>query len=350
MPSEDLPVGDAPDHATRCEAVAQALSGAGIHVTRQAPLAPLARWQIGGAADLLVAPATTEEVAKAIRLTKDADLALFVMGDGSNMLFSTEGFRGVVLQICQNMAWLEAEGTYVRAGAGIWVPAFARRLAHYGLTGLEHIVGIPGRLGGLVVMNGGSQRKGIGSHVRAVTVVTADGDIHRMTQGALAYAYRRSALQGSGAIVTEVELDLARAERGAILREMIGIMVSRRAKFPKNLPNCGSTFLSNPTMYDQVGPPGHAIEAAGLKGVAIGGAQISPLHANFIVNRGGATSDEVLALIAHIRSTVHERTGFAMDCEARYLAPWGEERPAHEFTDAGRFDTGLLDRLEAVDG
>lgn len=349
MPSDSFPVRDALDHAARCEAVARALADAGIRQARDVPLAPLARWQIGGPADLLVTPTTTQAVAQVVHETRVADLPLFVMGDGSNMLFSSAGFRGVVLQIGQNMAALDVDGCSVRAGAGIWVPAFARRLAHHGLTGLEHVVGIPGRLGGLVVMNGGSQRKGIGHHVRAVTVVTAQGDVRRIPHDALDYAYRRSALQGSGAIVTEVALALARGDGPASRREMIDIMGARRRKFPKNLPNCGSTFLSNPAMYDRVGPPGRAIEEAGLKGVAIGGAQVSPLHANFIVNRGGATSDEVLALIAHVRARVLARTGFAMDCEARYLTPFGEERPAHVFTDADRFDRRLLAQLETAD-
>ncbi|WP_218820794.1 hypothetical protein [Haematobacter missouriensis] len=101
----------------------------------------------------------------------------------------------------------------------------------------------------------------------------------------------------------------------------------------------------NPAMYEVVGAPGKAIEEAGLKGASLGGAQVSPLHANFIVNRGGATSDEVLALIAHIRRAVHARTGYRMDCEARFVTAEGEERPAHDFTDAGRFDIGLLGRI-----
>ncbi|ARE39239.1 UDP-N-acetylenolpyruvoylglucosamine reductase [Rhodovulum sp. P5] len=282
-------------------------------------------------------------------VARDCDLPLFVMGDGSNMLFDSRGFRGIVLRIGPGLDALAFAGTRVTAGAGIWVPAFARQLALRGLAGLEHVVGIPGRLGGLVVMNGGSQRKGIGTHVRHVTVVTRDGESRTLAHADLGYSYRTSALQGSGAIVTDVVLELEPGDRGVIMREMIEILASRRRKFPKNLPNCGSTFLSNPAMYDKVGPPGQAIEAAGLKGVAIGGAQVSPLHANFIVNRGGATSDEVLALIALVRGTVQNRTGFAMDCEVRHLTESGEERPAHEFTDAGRFDRSLLDRIDRSD-
>jgi UDP-N-acetylmuramate dehydrogenase len=333
-------------HRHRSTAAAAALAAAGLAPERDVPLASLARWRIGGPADLLVRPADTAGVARAVAVARDHDLPLFVMGDGSNMLFDDRGFRGLVVMIGPALGGFAVAGTRVQAGAGLWVPDLARRLARAGLAGLEHVVGIPGRLGGLVVMNGGSQRKGIGTHVHAVTVVRPDGTVARRTQAALGYSYRHSALQGSGEIVTGVELELAPGDRGAIRREMVAILAARRAKFPKNLPNCGSTFLSDPAMYDRVGPPGKAIEAAGLKGLAIGGAQISPLHANFIVNRGGATAQEVLALVALIRETVRARTGFAMDCEVRHLTETGEEAPLHVFTDAGRFDRSLPARKD----
>lgn len=338
-------------HAARIAAAAQALSVAGVRVQRDVALARLARWQIGGPADLVAHPVDTAQVALVVGIARAQGLPLFTMGDGSNMLFDDDGFRGIILQIGSGpegsgLDGFVAAGTTVRAGAGLWVPCLARRLAGLGLSGLEHIVGIPGRLGGLVVMNGGSQRKGIGNHIHAVTVVRPNGQIQRMDQAALDYRYRASALQGAGAIVTEVELALVPGDAGAVRRVMVGILADRRRKFPKNLPNCGSTFLSNPAMYDTVGPPGQAIEAAGLKGVAIGGAQVSPLHANFVVNRGGARATEVLALVALIRETVRAQTGFAMDCEVRYLTQTGEERPVHAFTDAGRFDQTLMDRVE----
>lgn len=320
-----------------------ALLAAGIaSVRRDVPLAPITRWKIGGPADLLIEPETTEQVAAAMKLIDKAGAARFVLGDGSNMLMDSAGFRGAIIHIGSRMGWMKRDGTHVNCGAGLWVPLMAMRLARAGLAGLEHVVGIPGTLGGLVLMNGGSQRKGVGTHVARVTFVTATGDIRCVSHDELGYAYRHSALQGAGGVITEVDLELEKGSVRTIRREMIDIMAARRKKFPKNLPNCGSTFLSNPAMYDTVGPPGKAIEEAGLKGRAIGGAQISPLHANFIVNRGGATSDDVLALIAFIRGEVHRRTGYRMDCEARHVTQWGEERPAHEFTDAGRFDPSLL--------
>lgn len=322
--------------AARLEAL---LPGA---VERQVPLAGIVRWRIGGPADLVVSPSGIAEIAAAMRLVRAAGVPLFILGDGSNMLMDSRGFRGVVLRIGRRMSGLRIAGQRAICGAGLWVPRLALELARRGLAGLEHVAGIPGTIGGLVLMNGGSQRKGVGTHVRRVTVVTPEGTTRDLGPEDLAFSYRYSALQGRGMVIAEVELALAPGDPAAIRREMLDILAARRRKFPKNLPNCGSTFLSNPAMYAVVGAPGRAIEEAGLKGLAIGGAQISPLHANFIVNRGGATSDEVLALIAHIRGTVFARTGYRMDCEARFVTAEGEERPAHEFTDAGRFAQHLL--------
>lgn len=322
------------------------LREAGVsEIVRDIHLAEISRWKIGGPADLLVTPRTTEEVAITLRALNGTGIPLFVLGDGSNMLMDSRGFRGVVMKIGQSMGAISIKGTKVTCGAGTWVPFLAMRLARAGLGGLEHVVGIPGTLGGLVLMNGGSQRKGVGSNVVMVTCVTKDGETHTMTRDELVFGYRQSALQGSGAVITEVVLELEPCPASEVRKAMIDIMKSRRQKFPKNLPNCGSTFLSNPAMYETIGPPGKVIEEAGFKGVTIGKAQVSPLHANFIVNRGGATSDEVLALIAAIRGNVFKRTGYKLDCEARHITEFGEERPAHEFTDSGRFDLSLLEHM-----
>lgn len=308
-------------------------------------LAPLVRWRIGGRADLLIEPDGVEGLSRALAFARSEGLPVFVLGEGSNMLMDSEGFRGLIVKIGPAMSAVRREADRLICGAGVWAPRLALVMSRAGLTGLEHIAGIPGTLGGLVLMNGGSQRKGVGAHVAAVTIVEPDGTIRRLERSELDFDYRQSSLQNTGAVLAEVELQLESGEPQRIRREMIDILASRRRKFPKRFPNCGSTFLSNPKMYETVGPPGRAIEEAGLKGATIGGAQVSHLHANFIVNRGGATSDEVLGLISHIRRTVFDRTGYKMDCEARFLTAEGEERPAHEFTDAGRFDTRVLERL-----
>lgn len=297
------------------------------------PLASISRWRIGGPAAVLVEPRSPEEAAGVMGALSGRPEPLFIMGDASNVLFDTAGFSGVVVRIGRAMSAMRIDGPLVYAESGIWVPHFAHRIGRAGLSGAEHTVGIPGTLGGLVLMNGGSQRKGIGLNVERVCYADELGTIRWMDQAQCGFSYRRSVLQDIRAAVLAIELRFERKEPRTVLREMIDIMVSRRSKFPKRLPNCGSTFLSDPAMYATVGPPGKAIEDVGLKGFRRGGAQISLLHGNFIVNTGSASSDDVLWLIRHIRVSVHARTGYFMNCEVRYVAPDGRVSPAHVAAD-----------------
>jgi len=144
------------------------------------------------------------------------------------------------------------------------------------------------------------------------------------------FSYRHSALQGTGAVVVEVELKCPAGDIKQIRREMVADLRERRAKFPRKQPNCGSVFLSTSEMHATVGPPGRVIEDAGLKGARVGQAEVSQQHANFILNLGGATAADVLALIAHIRATVQKNIGFDLHCEARYVDPNGLIIPADQ--------------------
>lgn len=279
---------------------------------------------------VVVEPRDRDEIARVLQAMAERPEPLRVVGSGSNVLFDSNGFFGVIMLIGARLAQMRIDGDRVWAQAGISVPELARAVGQHGLTGIEHTVGIPGTLGGLVLMNGGSQRKGIGSHVERVVCVTLDGAMIELDQEACEFSYRHSRLQSVDAVVAEVTLALEPGDAEVIVLEMDEIVASRSARFPEELPSCGSTFLSNPAMYATVGAPGHAIEAVGLKGIRRGDAQISPQHANFFVNLGSATSDDILWLIALARNTVRQVTGYTMDCEVRYIDPEGEIRPAHE--------------------
>lgn len=318
-----------PDHR-RSGLIAALERGAPGAVSTNVDLAPLSRWKIGGRAAVYVEPRSSAEAAAVMAAMSDRPEPLFVMGDASNVLLDSAGFDGVVVRIGRRMSRMAIVGRTVWAEAGIWVPRFARNVGCSGLDGIQHVIGIPGTLGGLVLMNGGSQRKGIGLNVSSVLCSDEQGRLFELDRAACEFSYRASSLQQRRAVILEATLALERGDASAIRREMIEIMRSRRARFPKKLPNCGSTFLSDPAMYATVGPPGKAIEDAGLKGVRRGNAQVSPMHANFIVNLGGASSDDVLWLIARLRHEVSVRTGYAMDCEVRHLSPGGLLRPAHE--------------------
>jgi UDP-N-acetylmuramate dehydrogenase len=295
-----------------------------------APLADHNSWQIGGPADLLIEPETIAQVARVVSFARRHEIPLMVIGQGTNLLFDDSGLRGIVLKLGERFSRVEISGNKIVAEAGAWVPGLARKAMLAGLSGLEHTIGIPGTLGGLVLMNGGSQRKGIGENVRRVWAVDQDGTQLELNHDECAFSYRRSALQGSGAVVVKAELECEKQEPQCIRRLMLEDLRERRRKFPRKQPNCGSVFLSTSEMHASVGPPGKVIEDAGLKGVRIGKAEVSHQHANFIVNLGGATSEDVLSLIAHIRKVVHERIGFELSCEVRYVSPTGDIIPAHQ--------------------
>lgn len=294
-----------------------------------ADLRRYSRWRIGGVAKVVVHPTSRQEAAATLALLAERNVRVLVVGDGSNILFDDAGFDGVLVRIGESMSRLRFDDARVWAEAGIWVPRFVRLVGQQGLGGAEHAIGIPGTLGGLVAMNGGSRRLGIGLNLTAARGCDLDGRLFEREHDACAFRYRGSTLQDDGLIILEADFEFTRTDPRALRREMLAIMADRRTKFPKKLPNCGSVFLSDPAMYKIVGPPGAAIENVGLKGRVSGGAQISPLHANFIVNNGGATSRDVLTLIHLIRTTVHARTGFWMDCEVRHISQTGEVRPAH---------------------
>jgi UDP-N-acetylmuramate dehydrogenase len=315
---------------TQQRTLLDALSRSDIGPVRfAAPLSEQTTWRIGGPADLLVEPERIEQVARVIGFARRHALPLVVIGQGSNLLFDDAGVHGIVLKIGDRLARVAIDGDRILAEGGAWVPGLAFRAMRAGLAGLEHIIGIPGTLGGLVIMNGGSQRKGIGENVHRVWIVDRDGEQAVLNQAECRFSYRHSALQETGAVVVKVELVCGRDAPHRIRQAMLADLRERRRKFPRKQPNCGSVFLSTAEMHSSVGPPGQIIEQAGLKGCRIGGAEVSLQHANFIVNLGGATSADVLALIARIRSVVRLKIAFELCCEVRYVNPVGQIMPAH---------------------
>lgn len=303
-------------------------------VVQGLPLAQVSRWRIGGPADLVLRPAGIEELAALRAFFHREGLPHLVIGATTNLLFSDAGLRPACIQIDRRMAGIEAVSpTEILAEAGAWAPRIARVAMQMGLTGAEHVCGIPGTLGGLVCMNGGSQRKGIGSALVEAVTVDPTGAVGRRRAEDCGFAYRRSVFQENGEVVAAARLrfdpvEAAGLSRSEVRRAMLAIMADRRRKFPQKEPNCGSVFKSNPAMYDDVGPPGAAIERLGFKGRRIGGALCSPHHANFVVNTGAATARDTLALITEIRDAVLAATGYEMEVEARYVSRDGGFHPA----------------------
>lgn len=301
------------------------------------PMEPLENhctWRIGGPADALVEPSSPQEVMNLLAFAREEAVPLLVIGRGSNLLFSDGGFRGVVMKLGRRFSALSVEGAGVVAQSGIWVPRLARAVAGAGLSGFEHAAGIPGSLGGLVVMNGGSLRRSVGENIRYVDALSPAGEFRRFARSECGFSYRRSVFQDgrdrAGWIILGAALDFEPSGRKAVRREHLKVLKERRAKFPLDLPNCGSVFTNDPGVYELAGPPGKIVEEAGMKGTVVGRAMVSPLHANFIVNLGGASASDVLGLISLIRRRVFDRLGVWLESEVRYAGENGTVVPASE--------------------
>ncbi|MBX3175995.1 MAG: UDP-N-acetylmuramate dehydrogenase [Candidatus Hydrogenedentes bacterium] len=307
----------------------------GCPCERDVSLRKYASWRVGGPVDWLVHPESVAQLSAVLAACHERGVPILIIGHGTNLLFDDAGFRGVIIRIAENLSAFSIAGNRITAEAGVWVPQIARAAGRAGLAGLEHTIGIPGTLGGLVVMNGGSKRQSVGDCVAWVRVLGPDGSERTLTQSECQFAYRSSLLQRGGQVVAEVGLCCGPGDPAAMRREMLAILRDRNGKFPRKQPNCGSVFVGGGEMFQRFGPPGKVIEDTGLKGMRIGDAKVSEQHANFIVNLGEATSRDTLALIHLIRDRVHERTGLWLQCEVRYVSTAGAVLPASELATIG---------------
>jgi len=292
-------------------------------------LAHHSTWRIGGPADLLVEPQSIPQLCRLIEWLHVHDLPHVVIGKGSNLLFPDEGVRAIVIKIDRGLRQIQREGNQLLVEAGISVPRLAHHIGSLGLSGLEHTIGIPGTLGGLIAMNGGSLRHSISEAIEWVEYIDEQGQLMSRLPDQCAFAYRRSWFQDHFGIVVRACLSLTPGDRHAIKRNMLATLRQRRANFPLQYPNCGSVFKGSAVMFDRVGPPGKVIETLGLKGTQIGGAVVSQQHANFIINLGTARAGHVLQLITLIRDQVRRQFDLALACEVKYVSEQGEVMPAH---------------------
>jgi UDP-N-acetylmuramate dehydrogenase len=298
----------------------------GLAPREQEPLRNHCTWRIGGPADFLVEPCSWEQVARVLQYSHQNGIPALVLGKGSNLLFDDRGLRGVVIKIGRKLSRLTIAGTVVQAQSGISASRLARAAGRAGLRGLEHIIGIPGTLGGLVYMNGGSLRQAIGDVIVEVKTMDRQGNTRTLGRDECGFAYRHSRFQEEACIITDATLTLVPGQPHTIAAEMLEILRERRRKFPLTLPNCGSVFKSDPQNWASLGPTGKIIESAGLKGACVGDAVVSERHANFIVNRANARAKDVLALIELVRERVLERTGATLECEVQLVDSTGAIR------------------------
>ncbi len=281
-------------------------------IQRDAPLAPRTAIRVGGPADLLVRPADPDALAELLRAVRDLAVPLAVLGGGANTLVADAGVRGVVLRLPPALVPEQALGDRLVLGGGaptsrLWIRAHA-----LGLVGMEFIAGIPGTLGGAVAMNAGTRIGEMKDVVLRVELATADG-AGFVEASALGFAYRTCRLP-AGAVVTRVEFGLRPGDVAASERSMREDRERRRGTQPLDRPTFGSTFRNPDGDW-----AGRLIEAVGLKGHRVGNAMWSDVHANFVVNLGGAAASDVLALVNLARSRVKERFGIVLETEVRLV-------------------------------
>jgi UDP-N-acetylmuramate dehydrogenase len=279
-------------------------SGFRGEIVADAPLAPLTTWRIGGPAELLATPRDAEDVACAVRWARERDLPWHVLGNGSNLLVRDEGWRGLVLRLRGVLDRIDVSGAALTAGAGASFPRLANVAAEHGLAGLEFAAGIPGSVGGAIVMNAGWHEHETGNVVSAVEFLEEDGRVVAFRPDACAFGYRTSAFRGRPGVVLSAGFALTREDPETVKERLARFAASRRANQPTELPSCGSVFLKPAGDF-----AGRLIEAAGFKGRRLGGIQVSPKHANFFVNLGGGTARDVLALAQMVEDEVERRFG-----------------------------------------
>ncbi|AJQ60636.1 UDP-N-acetylenolpyruvoylglucosamine reductase [Bacillus thuringiensis] len=278
-------------------------------------LARYTTMKIGGPADILIVPKHVAGIEKTLQLVKQYKTKWTVIGRGSNLLVSDQGIEGVVIRLGEGLDHLEVEKHKVRVGSGYSLIKLSTLLSRQGLAGLEFASGIPGSVGGAVYMNAGAHKSDISSVLSKALILFEDGTIDWLTNKELEFSYRASVLQTKRpGIVLEAEFQLQAGKREEIVRSMQNNKDYRRETQPWNHPCAGSIFR-NPIPHFA----GDLVEKAGLRGYRIGGAQISQMHGNFIVNTGGASAQDVLSLIELIKHTIKDKFDVDMHTEVEII-------------------------------
>lgn len=286
----------------------------GENIRRQEPMSLHTTFRIGGPADLFVTPGSIQAVADSIRICKETQTPYAVIGNGSNLLVSDTGYRGVIIQIGRNLNQVSVNGEEIRAQAGAMLSVIAKTALSESLTGFEFASGIPGTLGGAAVMNAGAYGGEMKDVLTEVTVLTREGEIRTVPAGKLEMGYRTSLAAKNGWIILEAVLKFQKGDAEAIRGRMEELKMQRVTKQPLDLPSAGSTF-KRPESYFA----GKLIMDAGLRGFTVGGAQISEKHCGFVVNKGGATAEDVRNLICAVQKKVQEDAGVKLEPEVKFL-------------------------------
>lgn len=283
-------------------------------VTENALMSTHTYFKIGGPADLLVTPRTIEEIQSIIKECIDTSVPYMVIGNGTNLLVSDKGIRGVVIKIAEDFNGYQVSGQRMKASAGNLLSSLSKVAMANNFGGFEFASGIPGTIGGAIVMNAGAYGGEMKDVVTSVTYIDEAGQILTATAKEMEFEYRKSIVSGTSKVVLEVEMAFESKDASEIKSIIDDLTEKRTSKQPLEMPSAGSTFKRPPDNY-----AGKLIDDAGLRGLRHGDAQVSEKHCGFVVNRGQATANEVETLIKIVQKTVYDQYGILLEPEVKII-------------------------------
>lgn len=283
-------------------------------IRTQEPMNRHTTFRVGGLADFYTEPASATELGAILALCRKEKMPFYILGNGSNLLVADSGYRGVMVSISKGWSEITVQGNQIRAGAGALLSQVAKKALQASLTGLEFAAGIPGSVGGAVMMNAGAYGSDMSAVLTSATVLDLQGKVLTVPVADLELGYRSSCIQKRGYVVLEAVFLLEEGDADKILGRMEELAQKRRSKQPLEYPSAGSTF-KRPAGYFA----GKLIQDAGLRGYSVGGAQVSEKHCGFVINRGDATADDVMKLCRDVRQKVLEQFGVELELEVETL-------------------------------
>lgn len=278
------------------------------------PMASHTTFRAGGPADFYLSPTSLSQLISVVNLCREETMPYFVIGNGSNLLVSDKGYHGVMISLEKGFQECFAEGDTIRAGAGMTLYKIAREARNYSLAGFEFAAGIPGTLGGAIVMNAGAYGSEISHVLKEAKVLTPKGQVLTLSVDELEFGYRTSCILKQGYIVLEGVITLTKGDQEQIKARTEELSLLRRTKQPLEFPSAGSTFKRPPGRF-----AGQLIEQAGLKGLQVGGAQVSEKHGGFVINKNHATADDIMKLCQEVQKRVKDVHGIDLELEVKTL-------------------------------
>jgi len=291
----------------------EAFAGAGTLIMDE-PLRNHTTFRVGGKADAFLSVRNEEQVKNVVAICNRYQVPFFILGNGSNLLVSDKGYRGMVIAIGNDFAKISVDANRIHAQAGAMLGSVAQMSAKQGLGGMEFASGIPGSIGGAIVMNAGAYDGEMKNIVEKITALTKEGEIITLSCEELEFGYRTSRVKKEGLIVLSVTLILEPKEQAVIYEKMNDFAARRREKQPLEYPSAGSTFKRPEGMF-----AGKLIMDAGLKGYSVGDAQVSEKHCGFVINKGNATAEEIRTLIEDVQMKVKESFGVVLEPEVIFV-------------------------------